>query len=361
MSSDKLDPGTSTGKKFFRYPLEFIRRSLRYLTRRARRRVLILAYHRIFSTASDPHQICVSPQNFREQIKYLSQNFTIHRLSEVTPSLEKETGRRTSVAITFDDGYRDNLKNAKKILEEFRVPATVFVISGEVGRNRRFWWDELERLVLAPTTLPSPLILDCKGRVYRWERQTGVNGPERWSSGSPGTNSDSAWAGSRVDLHGWLHDLIRYLGDSDRWTVLRQLKEWSALGEDDPSEHRAMTVDELRQLEDNGLLEVGSHTLTHPVLATLPSSEQSAEILGGKELLERLLGHPVKTFAYPFGANCDFTAETVNWIREAGVASACTLIEGTASRSTPPLELPRLEVRNWGVQEFARNIKRLLG
>jgi len=340
------------GKSILRGPVRSLRRRLN--SSAVPPSALVLAYHRVYSPASDPHGICVSPENFREHVRFLTRKLDVVPLSDMVRFLKQGIVRQNTIAITFDDGYRDNLTHAKEILEEFGAPATLFAVAGEIGRNRRFWWDELSRLVLAPANLPDSLTVNLPGSTRRWERK-GANGSERWSAAG-GTTAP----GSRVDLHGWLHTSIRPLPDAHRWIVLRELKEWGAVGEDDPSEHRAMTGEELRQFELGGRQEVGLHTLTHPVLSSLSSLEQKAEIFEGKAVLERLLGHPVRSFAYPFGARCDFTPETIHWLKDAGLESACTFYDGAVTPATNPFEIPRLDVGNWGVDEFARNVKRCL-
>ena len=73
------------------------------------------------------------------------------------------------MAITFDDGYADNLYTAKALLERYNIPATVFLTAGFIGQDREFWWDELDRLLLHPGTLPETLHLSINGRSYQWE------------------------------------------------------------------------------------------------------------------------------------------------------------------------------------------------
>src|SRR5262249_20398310 len=158
------------------------------------------------------------------------------------------------------------------------------------------WWDELSRLVLGPTQVSGDLIVRCQGTTRRWLRQV-ADGGERWSA--DGGPSSAKPAGSRLDLHVQLHTMIRPLPDADRRSVLRGLQEWSKSVDEDPGEQRPMTADELRQFEEGGRHEVGLHTLTHPVLSDLPSAQQKVEIFEGKQVLEKILGHPVRAFAYP--------------------------------------------------------------
>jgi peptidoglycan/xylan/chitin deacetylase (PgdA/CDA1 family) len=111
------------------------------------------------------------------------------------------------------------------------------------------------------------------------------------------------------------------------------------------------------RLADGGLIEIGSHTLSHPVLAALPVAAQIDEISGSKARLEQLLGHPVTSFAYPFGGRSHYTDQTVAAVREAGFEWACSNFAGMVWPSTDRWQLPRLLVRDWDGDQFARNLE----
>ena len=97
--------------------------------------VIVLCYHRVARPERDPHQLAVSPENFREQMKFLRDNFPVLRFDG------KWDFEKVSFVITFDDGYADNLHEALPILHETGLPATVFVSSGFTGGGRAFPWD----------------------------------------------------------------------------------------------------------------------------------------------------------------------------------------------------------------------------
>ncbi|OHA94169.1 MAG: hypothetical protein A3E02_00795 [Candidatus Zambryskibacteria bacterium RIFCSPHIGHO2_12_FULL_38_34] len=103
---------------------------------------IVLIYHRVADVGSDPHKLCVSPKNFKEQIKYLKENFNIVPLYEVIQDLADGQIKSGSVAITFDDGYADTLHAALPILEKFGVPATIFVTVGSIGLPESFYWEK---------------------------------------------------------------------------------------------------------------------------------------------------------------------------------------------------------------------------
>lgn len=101
---------------------------------------IILTYHRVAKTENDPWQLAVSPENFYDQLKYLKNNYQIISLEQLVFEIKNKTVKRGMLAITFDDGYADNLYNALQILGEFNIPATIFVSSGNMGKES-FYWD----------------------------------------------------------------------------------------------------------------------------------------------------------------------------------------------------------------------------
>ena len=112
---------------------------------------LILMYHRIDDPVMDPWGVCVTPGIFAAQMQVLAEMKVACPLSEI----QAGSGR---VAVTFDDGYADNLYTALPILKQHNVPATFFVVAGTVGKPA-FWWDELERVFFSHPRLPLNLFL----------------------------------------------------------------------------------------------------------------------------------------------------------------------------------------------------------
>ena len=124
--------------------------------------------------------------------------------------------------------------------------------------------------------------------------------------------------------------------------------------------HRALTEGELRQLAACPLIEIGGHTVSHPLLAACSREEQQAEITGGRDRLEELIGKAVRSFAYPFGTPADYTAATIDLVREAGFEQACSNFEGAVTSDTDCFQLPRLMVLpHWSADELDGRLERL--
>ncbi len=231
---------------------------------------VILLYHRVAEVAADPEQVTVSPARFAEHLEVIRQTCYPMHLLDMVAAMRRRAIPRGAVALTFDDGFVDFFQEAYPLLWAADIPATVFVISGEVAPSQR---------ALAAAASP-------------------------------------------------------------------------------PQEPRIMHADELRSLTRGGLIEVGSHSITHPVLASLSREQQRQEISGSRAQLEGLTGTPIRTFAYPYGRRRDYTEETAGLVREAGYEAACAATPGCVERGADPFALPRYWINDWDRETFAHHLER---
>ncbi len=121
-----------------------------YFLKRFKKKVIILTYHRVDLKKAFPG---VSLEEFKAQIEFIRRNFKTVSLKEVSEYLEsKDSLKSTVVAITLDDGYRDNYLYAYPILKKFGIKATIFLPTDFIGTDKRFWWIEdysMSRLCLS--------------------------------------------------------------------------------------------------------------------------------------------------------------------------------------------------------------------
>jgi peptidoglycan/xylan/chitin deacetylase (PgdA/CDA1 family) len=142
------------------------------------------------------------------------------------------------------------------------------------------------------------------------------------------------------------------LSDSEREAALEQLRR-GAKPYADRRQHRCLTKDELRELAAGELVEIGAHTMTHPVLADLAPDQQQHEIGGSKRRLEALTGKKISSFAYPYGKKSHYTRHTVMTVRANGFACACSNFGGLVTRSSNRFTLPRFQPMDWDGDQFA--------
>jgi len=314
-------------------------------------RCLVLCYHRICEPGNDPQRLSVSPKNFQEQLRVIKKHYSSVRLQDLAKQIKKGEVPHKAVILTFDDGYADNLINAKKILEENSIPATVFVSTGYIDSGG-FWWDDLVDILLSGRQLPKSLELEINGTKHRWDIDDG------WKGKSPGSwNVESEKDPSQRHIaYRQLHLLVRQLKPEARDEVLKELREWAASDKASSRANRCLTVDELRRMA-GGQVEIGSHTTSHPVLSTLTLEEQKRELVGSKRFLDETLGQETFSLSYPFGGPGDVSEDTLRLSREAGYGIACANVRGVVTGKTDTYWVPRFIVRDWDAMEFQRRLR----
>jgi peptidoglycan/xylan/chitin deacetylase (PgdA/CDA1 family) len=277
------------------------------------------------------------------------------RLRELVDMLGGGKPPDRAVVITFDDGYADNLHQAKPWLERFALPATAFLTAGRVGSRREFWWDELDRLLLQPGRLPSRLELGIDGRQLAWELGSASTYTEQDFQRERGWHIERPDdPGPRQRLFRDLFNRLLLLSDKERRSILDSLRTWAGAERSARSTHLPLSEEETCLLVGDGLIEVGAHTMTHPLLAEMTSERQRAEIRQSKECLERIANQPVTSFAYPSGS---YSRETIAILRNLGFACACTSNPQAVWPGADRFEIPRLVVRDWDGETFGRWLK----
>jgi peptidoglycan/xylan/chitin deacetylase (PgdA/CDA1 family) len=298
-------------------------------------------YHRVARPALDPWALAVAPETFESQLRALRSGFDVVPLAELRPSLRAGRGSRPVVAITFDDGYLDNLTVARPLLEQYAVPATVFAVTGFVGRREGFWWDRLANAVLGDGRLPTRLE---------------IGGPPPSLTFADSELADGGDAGRRARrrLHGRLWSWLADQPDSDKLRAIEALERWSGRGSADDPGGRPMTADELRRLTASGLMDVGAHTVTHPRLSRLSRQAQEAEIQRSLADCRAIIGREPAAFSYPNG---DYGPESVDIVREAGFALACDSRADLMWAGGDLHRIPRISVREESGAALVRRLR----
>lgn len=317
-------------------------------------------YHRVAEAPSDPWGLCVTPAHFAEQLAVLRARALPMRASEFAAQWAVGATTARSVAVTFDDGYADNLHEAKPILQRYEVPATCFVTTGYLGQPM-YWWDELERRLLHPGRLPCTLRLESASYRGQWD----LNGAAWY--GEDAFRRFRGWKGwekaptLRHQIFASLHAACRPMMEPERRRILDQIRAAASKAADIPAAWRPLTEHELVTLGADGLVEIGAHTITHPVLSVCPSDAARKEVAGSRRALERILGRPVTSFAFPYGGPEDFSSETVRIVQEAGFHCAFSTTPGVVGPTAERFRLPRIQVEDWTGEEFSKRLSEWVG
>jgi peptidoglycan/xylan/chitin deacetylase (PgdA/CDA1 family) len=298
---------------------------------RRRPHVVILGYHQVAERRDDPFDLAVSPAELEAHLRFLAQHARPVPLRQAAEEVAEGRIPPRTVVVTFDDGYEDTLTTALPLLQRFRIPATVFVTTGNPGQP--FWWDTLAEIVRQADAFPEHVVLDHPGG--------GVPLPTR----------------DRPRFLAQVSRSLRTMEVAERASALAILARACGAAHVIPAV-RALTAAEIRSLASDPLIEVGGHTVTHPPLADVPRARQEMEITDARQALERLLGQPVRAFAYPHGSH---TASARELVRQAGYRIGCASDPHVVTAASDMLALPRLWVDGPRRQHFERWLGTWLG
>jgi peptidoglycan/xylan/chitin deacetylase (PgdA/CDA1 family) len=301
-------------------------------TRRARSRfvagAVILGYHRIAEVAPGTCSNTVSLHNFAEQLEIIRNRTQPLPIREIVHALNSGKLPAGAVGVTFDDGYADLLAYVKPLLINHQVPATVFATPGYLGRE--FWWEELHRIVYS-ALWPEELKLSIGERLYRW------------------TIPEGDRAGTREKIIHRLEVLLEPLSEEQRRNVFDQLRDLFGVSTAPGEVIRSLTADEILELSRDGMIDVGSHSMTHRSLVGLPEYDQQLEIKESRDRLEAILGRPVSGFSYPHGI---FSGEVRARVQRAGYLFACGSNNDVVRRRSDTFHLPRFWIPDWNGEKF---------
>jgi peptidoglycan/xylan/chitin deacetylase (PgdA/CDA1 family) len=293
-----------------------------------RRRVLVLTYHRFSAT---PRAGRTSAANLAAQLDYLSAHYTVLPLSMIESRLRE--GRplpRATAAITVDDGYADFYEVAWPLLCRRNMPATIFSVTDFVDEKRWIWTDKIPFLL--SQTRQTRIAVDVAGL-----RIAGT------------LNGDS----SRRQLASQLNSLLKHLPDDRKDRLIDQIAAQCMvkLPARPPGDNGSCTWEQLREMESSGI-EVGSHTVTHPVLTRVPSDRLCRELEQSRRRLEDMLGHPVTLFCYPNGA---YNRVVRDAVARAGYQLAVTSDDGLNDTTIDPLAFRRIQNEEQDLTHFLQS------
>jgi peptidoglycan/xylan/chitin deacetylase (PgdA/CDA1 family) len=347
------------------YRIRKVARAIRDLVPTPRGGGLVLMYHRAADLDVDPYRMAVSPAHLAEHLEILARSTRPITAGCLAASLDAGRIPDGTTVVTFDDGYADLATEVRPLLERIGVHATMFITSSAVDRPREFWWDVLDRVLLEPHPVPQHLRLRIDEETLEWDLGGDAEGlppPARDASGR--VVVWRAWhppptARHRVHRELWVR--LRSLPTLERERAVDSLLAWAGLDPTARPSHRTLRADELAAIVDGGLVEIGAHTVTHPSLGSLPVDAQREEIESSRASLEALLGRPVPSLAYPYGAEPDVTPDTVTLAREAGFTSAYVTAQGRVREGSDRHALPRIFVPDLDGEDFSKLLLRTAG
>jgi peptidoglycan/xylan/chitin deacetylase (PgdA/CDA1 family) len=285
------------------------------------RGLAILRYHAICGPEgyayADPY-ICVTPESFERHVAYLTSCYHVMRLEDAAEHIA--TGRPlppNAVAITFDDGYADNL-GAARVLAKYGASATFYITAGCLAGDAEFWPAELRYLIAA---LPEARLTISAGPVH-----VEVDATSELGRSAAVKRLTRAYKGHSIPVREELRNALRSAAGTVQ--VPRVMLTW----------------DEVREMQALGMT-IGSHTMTHPNLPNAGLDAARRELVESKARLEQEIDRAVTMFSYPNGgADRYCTPDVKRVVAEVGYAAASTSRNAFASAASDLFALERIEV-----------------
>ena len=303
-----------------------------FVKRRRSRNCQILAYHRV-NDDEDVFFPGVPVARFEEQMNLVMEHFTVCPLKELVQRMKDDDLPENAIAVTFDDGYRDNYLNALPVLKRYAVPATIFLATGVIGSGKALWHD----------------------RVFDAFRQTKV--PELIGLVPGSTRLCLTPLKAKLEAQRHVLEHLWSLDGDDRELAIDRLRDRLDVAETKSDICRLMlSWEEVSDMNADGI-QFGAHTVTHPILSRLGDEAARQEVCASKTTIEEVLNTTVTSFAYPVGRCGDFNATTKAIVEEAGFYCGVTMIFGNNHVETDLYEMRRIAAWNEDSEAFGLRLR----
>lgn len=305
--ANRIRLGNPGGKKGMFFPVQV----------RKTRNFQILVYHRVGEASHYVVDLVPVPL-FERQMELLSLRFNILPLTELVERSGRGDLPMNALAVTFDDGYRDNYEYAYPILKKFKIPATIFLATGCIGTSGMPWHERV-----------FSFFRTFSGKSIRFG----------------GESHDMSEPHRKSDLLVRMINRMRDMDPPSRDLLIDEILSLNPNPDYAAIKRTMMNWDEIREMVGGGI-EIGAHTVNHPILSRISRSEAAKEIAESKNQVERQIGRVIHSFAYPNGQRGDYDDAHKSCIREAGFRCAVTTNWGNNDRNSDYFELRRIFL--WG-------------
>ncbi|THB64909.1 MAG: polysaccharide deacetylase family protein [Gammaproteobacteria bacterium] len=292
-------------------------------------RLSVLSFHRIAENR-DPFYESVTTKELEQQFCTLKKYFNVLPINKAIQQLQEDTLPKRSVVITFDDGYANNYDLALPLLKKHNLSATFFICSGAIDGG--IMWND--------AIIES--IQNHKGSQLNLSLDEGFSSriAQKWPT---------ATITQKIQLAQILRAELKYLPLTKRATLIEILKEKTST---EFSSNLMMASSQIKALADSGM-EIGGHTLNHPILNKSDDAEAENEIFLDKEKLEKIIGKKINYFAYPNGKpKTDFSERDKVILKNAGYKAAFSTADGVAVNKSDLFAIPRFTPWDSKVNRF---------
>ena len=319
-----------------------------YLRRKLRGRAVVLTYHRVLpkersAESFSTDAIVVSPETFRRQMQLLRRLFTPLSADEFAQALSAGQLPPGACVVTFDDGWYDNLDYALPILRETSVPAVLFVATDYIGTDKCFWQERLSRALSAARRIPerSRSLFAEIGATHLLDDAL----PPAQAKLAIRAIVDRYKAQPQPEIDALVRKVEELLRDASVTT-------------DGQHPDRFLTWEQVKALDESGLVAIGSHCCTHTPLTKLDASAVQAELRRSRDVIRERIGVNPSDLAYPNG---DHDAQIATAVKDNGYRCAYTTMRGLVDPAADAFRLRRINIHEQSTASDAAFMSRLAG
>jgi len=294
----------------------------------------VLCYHRVLphklvvNDCSPEKNLVISENCLENHLNFLKNNYKVVSMDKMHSHLLGDSCEFL-IAITFDDGYKDNLHYALPLLEKYELPATISITTRFPEGDNWMWWYELEDLILN-------------------EKSLDINFRNLKLNASIKTKNLKSIAYSKIRK--WIinekeiiqKQFLTYL------TKNKVRKNYSNI---------TLNWEEILFLDSHKLINIGAHSHNHSNLKILDANEVLRDLSHCKILIEKYLKHPIKHFAYPYGTSNAISSSVINYLKNLNFKTAVTTSFGYVGINGNIYKIPRISFEHLSsVQDISLKI-----
>ena len=236
-------------------------------------------FHRV-SDEADPMWPPMKPSLFSKIISYLTRHYAIVPLEHWLDDPGSFQTKRKTATVLFDDGYKDNMEIAVPILDKYKCPASFYIVTDCIDKNIPTWTYIIDNIFLKTKKQMIELSYDFVPEKFR-SFQLQVN-----DQPNPVIKEVKPW--------------LKKLPNKQRLLIIQAIL--SQCDDEPVPGNKMMNWDDIRRLDSKGYI-IGSHSHTHPMLASLQNESEISEELGiSAQRIQQEIGKFPRTISYPIGS-----------------------------------------------------------
>ncbi len=318
----------------------------------------ILIYHRVHPKPDPGFLGAPDPEQFKKQMHFLKKYYQVLPLKELIDRSKNNDLAPLSVALTFDDGYKDNLDYAFPILQELGMPATLFVATDGPELRRSLWYDRIyfalkhskDKSLTLPVSESDENHMDASPGLDKQKTIVGGKQANRLDKNEKIILLENEETTRRAAVQFILS--VRYLPEANRLQLTEELFHRCGVNDFSSLDQQMLDWDSLQFLDKKGI-DIQPHTQSHPSLSTLSDSRIEEEIMQSRKLVEKHLQKEARHFAYPVGKPEDYDQRAVDCLHRNGFLAALTTDTGLNTDAADLFHLRRSSPWHDTIAEWA--------